>query len=169
MRYLAALAVMVAATVNPWPATAHLVRHPDKPTLSQLENRERSQQRNLHHARYVCERGARANRRWHCGASVWIARELAQTRDRMSANLSPVSAILHVFGPYGAQAVEVARCETGGTFSVYARNGQYLGLFQMGDYARSTYGHSWTAVGQARAAYAYFRDAGGWGPWECKP
>ena len=100
---------------------------------------------------------------------MWIARELAQTRQQLAGNLSPVSAILHVFGPYGAQAVEVARCETGGTFSVYARNGQYLGLFQMGDYARSTYGHSWTPIGQARAAYAYFRDAGGWGPWECKP
>ena len=77
MRYLAALAVMVAATVNPWPADAHLAYQPNNDSL---EARERTQQRNLHHARYVCERGARANRRWHCGASVWIARELAQTR-----------------------------------------------------------------------------------------
>ena len=77
MRYLAVLAVMVAATVNPWPATAHLAYQPN---TDSLEARERVQQKNLHHARYVCERGARANRRWHCGASVWIARELAQTR-----------------------------------------------------------------------------------------
>ena len=62
----------------------------------------------------------------------------------------------------------VARCESG--LSVNAANGQYLGLFQMGSYARSRYGHSGTAIGQARAAYAYFRDSGyGWGPWACRP
>jgi hypothetical protein len=57
-----------------------------------------------------------------------------------------------------------ARCES--TLNVYATNGQYQGLFQMGDYARSRYGHGWDAWAQARAAYAYFRDAG-WAPWEC--
>ena len=88
--------------------------------------------------------------------------------ERLMAN--PVNAILHVFGRYGAQAVAVSRCETGGTFSVYAQNGQYLGVFQMGFYARSRYGHSWTAIGQARAAYRYFVDSGrDWSPWECKP
>jgi hypothetical protein len=34
-----------------------------------------------------------------------------------------------------SEAWSVARCETGGTMSVWANNGQYLGLFQMGDYA----------------------------------
>lgn len=82
----------------------------------------------------------------------------------------PVAAIRHVFGAYGDQAVAVSRCETGGTFSVYATNGQYLGLFQMGQYARSVYGHSWTALGQSRSAYAYFRDSGSdWSPWRCRP
>jgi hypothetical protein len=62
----------------------------------------------------------------------------------------------------------VAQCESG--LSVYARNGQYLGLFQMGDYARSRYGHSWDALGQSRSAHAYFVDSGSdWSPWECKP
>lgn len=68
----------------------------------------------------------------------------------------------------GSQAWEVARCETGGTFSVWANNGQYLGLFQMGDYARSRYGHGWNPWAQARAAHRYYRDAG-WSPWECQP
>lgn len=84
--------------------------------------------------------------------------------------MGPQAAICHVFGSYCSQALSVARCETGGTFSVYAQNGQYLGLFQMGSYARSRYGHSWTAIGQARAAYGYFVDSGrDWSPWQCRP
>lgn len=67
-----------------------------------------------------------------------------------------------------SEAWEVARCETGGTFSVWANNGQYLGLFQMGDYARLRYGHGWNPWAQARAAHRYWLDAG-WSPWECKP
>ena len=74
-----------------------------------------------------------------------------------------------VFGPrYDDQAVAVARCESG--LSVWARNGQYLGLFQMGSYARAKYGHGNNAWVQARAANHYFRDSGrDWSPWSCKP
>jgi hypothetical protein len=76
--------------------------------------------------------------------------------------------IHHVFGKYGTQAVQVAKCESG--LTVWARNGQYLGLFQMGDYARGRYGHSWNPWAQARAAFRYFRDSGyDWSPWACKP
>ena len=94
--------------------------------------------------------------------------ELCQALERKLRD--PVQAILAVFGPRGWEAVEVARCETGGTFSVYARNGQYLGLFQMGSHARALYGHGYTPLQQARAAYRYFVDAGrDWSPWACKP
>lgn len=75
-----------------------------------------------------------------------------------------------VFGSYGSQAVAVARCESG--LSVWAGYGkhQYLGLFQMGSFARATYGHSNHAWGQARAAYRYFVASGrDWSPWTCKP
>jgi hypothetical protein len=76
--------------------------------------------------------------------------------------------VCQVFGRYCHQALRVASCETGGTFSVWARNGQYLGIFQMGSYARSRYGHSNTVLGQARAAYRYFVDSGrDWSPWSC--
>lgn len=77
--------------------------------------------------------------------------------------------IKQVFGRYGEQAVTVASCESG--LSVWARNGQYLGLFQMGSYARSKYGHSYNnAWIQARAARGYFIDSGrDWSPWSCKP
>ena len=73
-----------------------------------------------------------------------------------------------VFGKYGAQAVRVAECESG--LTIGATNGQYLGLFQMGSFARSTYGHSWNPWGQARAAHRYFIASGrDWSPWSCKP
>jgi hypothetical protein len=79
-------------------------------------------------------------------------------------------AIRFVFGAYADQAIRVSSCETGGTFDTNASNGQYLGLFQMGDYARGRYGHGPTAIEQAKSAYAYFVASGKtWGPWECKP
>lgn len=78
--------------------------------------------------------------------------------------------ILKVFGPrYGPQALRVSWCES--RYWVWAHNGQYLGLFQMGDYARSKYGHSYNnAWVQARAAYRYFVESGrDWSPWACRP
>ena len=81
---------------------------------------------------------------------------------------NPTWAICHVFGEYCSQALRVASCESGR--NTWAQNGQYLGMFQMGDYARSTYGHSSTPLGQAKAAYRYFMAAGAdWSPWSCKP
>lgn len=92
----------------------------------------------------------------------------AQVRSLQAARSTPQGAIRHVFGPYAEQALAVAWCES--RFDVNARNGQYLGLMQMGEYARGRYGHGPTALEQARAAYAYFVDAGySWGPWSCKP
>jgi len=78
-------------------------------------------------------------------------------------------AICKVFGPYCKQALAVAWCES--KWYVWAGNGQYLGLFQMGSYARSRYGHHTTnAWKQARYAYRYFVDSGkDWSPWSCKP
>jgi hypothetical protein len=78
------------------------------------------------------------------------------------------AAIRVTFGRYAGQALSVAWCES--RWSTRARNGQFLGLFQMGTYARSRYGHSHTAIGQARAAHRYFVASGRtWGPWSCKP
>jgi hypothetical protein len=75
-----------------------------------------------------------------------------------------------VFGAYGDQAVKVADCETGGSFSVWASNGQYKGLFQMGSSERARYGHGNNAWAQSRAAKRYFVATGkDWSPWSCKP
>lgn len=77
-------------------------------------------------------------------------------------------AIIKVFGKYARQALTVAKCESG--MSIRAYNGQYLGLFQMGGFARSTFGHASHAWGQAHAAYRYFAASGyDWSPWSCKP
>lgn len=76
---------------------------------------------------------------------------------------SVVGSICYFWHPCGF-AIAVARCESG--LSTGAANGQYLGLFQMGSYARSRYGHGADAFTQARDAHAYWLDSG-WSPWEC--
>jgi hypothetical protein len=94
-----------------------------------------------------------------------LKRELANHR---ATGISPTLAIRLVFGAYSSQALRVAWCES--RWSTGARNGQYLGLFQMGSFARSTYGHAGDALGQAQAAYRYFVASGrDWSPWACKP
>lgn len=97
-----------------------------------------------------------------------IKRLQVQVRSLQSAQATPEGAIRHVFGGYAEQALRVAACESG--YSVWAQNGRYLGLFQMGSSERSTYGHGSTPLEQARAAYAYFVASGrDWSPWACKP
>ena len=77
-------------------------------------------------------------------------------------------AICKTFGRYCQQALRVSWCES--RWYVHATNGQYLGLFQMGSYARSAFGHGPGAWAQARAAYRYFVASGrDWSPWACKP
>jgi hypothetical protein len=83
--------------------------------------------------------------------------------------MTPAEVICEVFGRrYCRQAVAVAWCESRHTTT--ARNGQYLGLFQMGSSERVRFGHGPAAWDQARAAYRYFVVAGrDWSPWSCKP
>jgi len=108
-------------------------------------------------------------------ARIWrsrahVARKAAEyllvlRRQRLA---NPTEAICHVFGSYCEQALRVASCESGR--GVHAQNGQYLGMFQMGSYARARYGHGYTPLVQAQAAYRYFVDSGrDWSPWSCKP
>ena len=106
--------------------------------------------------------------RW--AAKLWQQRSKGVNTKLRSINADPRKAICFVFGEYCSQALRVSSCETGGTYHIGATNGQYLGLFQMGNYARSNYGHGYTALEQARAAYAYFVNSGrDWSPWSCKP
>jgi hypothetical protein len=117
--------------------------------------------------------------RFHRAQLRWTTLELLKTQraiDRRDAlrraavlrRSSPVQVIRHVFGTYWRQAIAVARCESG--LSVWAHNGQYLGLFQMGSSERSLYGHGATPLAQATAAHRYFVASGrDWSPWQCKP
>jgi hypothetical protein len=87
---------------------------------------------------------------------------------RRRAKAPPRRAICDVFDQYCKQAVAVAWCES--RLQTTARNGEYLGLFQMGSSARRLYGHDSTAYGQAVAAHKYFVSSGrDWSPWSCKP
>jgi hypothetical protein len=92
----------------------------------------------------------------------------ALNRQTQSASVvSPTDAIRQVFGRYADQAIRVAYCES--RLHPDATNGQYLGIFQEGNWARSHYGYGPDALTQARSAYAYFRDNGySWGgAWSC--
>jgi hypothetical protein len=114
----------------------------------------------------------RASLRAHATAARRLQRRLERERTtrRLQAvrKAGPRKAICHVFGPYCGQALRVARCESG--LSVGARNGQYLGLFQMGSSERRRFGHGVTAFEQAKAAHRYFVLSGrDWSPWSCKP
>src|SRR4051812_5221039 len=117
--------------------------------------------------------------RWHIAHMKWTQRELKESlarRKKLEAQAarersrqvtsyggSNGAIVCAVFGGYCSQAIAVATCES--HLNTGAVNGQYLGMFQMGDYARSKYGHGSDALTQARAAYAYFRDSGSsWGP-----
>ena len=114
-----------------------------------------------------------AERHTHgCGYLRWIAKRWTLRADKHYKFYNKLqdaeAAICYIFGSYCSQALRVADCESG--LSRNAHNGQYLGLFQMGNFARSTYGHSDTFLGQAIAAHKYFVASGrDWSPWSCKP
>jgi hypothetical protein len=98
-----------------------------------------------------------------------LRRSLARREARRLATAPPRTAICHVFGKRHCQeALAVSWCES--RHSTSAQNGQYLGLFQMGSWERSRFGHGTTPHAQALAAHRYFVLAGSdWSPWSCKP
>lgn len=156
-------------------ATAHLITKPKDKTLHAIKQ---AQTENLAHARFVCHQGGGQQQRWACKAVRWLKRELSETNHSiymLRLRTDPRAAICHVFGPACREAIEVALCESDyhprdGVPDTYAKNGQYLGMFQMGENERATYGHGSSALAQARAAHAYYLDSGrDWSPWDCKP
>ena len=101
-------------------------------------------------------------------ASVAALRAKIRARDgRKLAKLPPRKAICSVFGSDCEEAVAVAWCES--RLNPTAENGQYRGLFQMGSYERSLFGHGNTAHDQSVAAHRYFvRSGRDWSPWACR-
>lgn len=79
--------------------------------------------------------------------------------------------IYDVFGDAGARAVQVARCESG--LNPRAVNGQYRGLFQLGNYhvgRAEAMGYSWDQMFEAYpnivVAHNLYAEQG-WRPWSC--
>lgn len=117
-------------------------------------------------------RAGRPHRRYRVS---WALPQLVKTSTRLRRHIrwlrtvpswhptTVVGAVCKLWNPC-EPALRVFRCESG--LSTSATNGQYLGFAQMGDYARSRYGHGPDAWSQAVAAHAYYMDSG-WSPWEC--
>lgn len=87
-----------------------------------------------------------------------------------------IHAIKRHFGKDWRAATNVAYCEASAYHWLItkrpwtAENGQYEGMFQMGEWERETYGHGPSPWHQSKAAVKYFRASGSdWSPWECKP
>ena len=99
---------------------------------------------------------------------VVLRRTLDRREARRLSTLPPKAAICRVFRRKCGEAVAVAWCES--RLDPRARNGEYLGLFQMGSHERRLFGHGATADAQSRAAHRYFLRSGrDWSPWSCKP
>lgn len=98
---------------------------------------------------------------------LWLAAD-ARGRALTPAQERARQAVLDVWPKaYEQAALAVAWCESRWYRS--AKNGQFLGIFQMGAHERRTYGHGTGAYAQARAALRYFRATGSdWSPWSCR-
>jgi len=98
--YLAAwLALTIILTV--WlaaPARGHLLRYPDHPKRSVLENREQSQVKNLKHCRYVARNGLGPHVRWHRLCVRWLTEELLETRRALRPPVTDWAAIQMHYG-----------------------------------------------------------------------
>lgn len=96
--------------------------------------------------------------------AVWVA--VADAK----AKREPVQVtICRVFGPHCYEALRVSWCES--RWHTWARNGSYLGLFQVSEHWRRTVpGWGPTPLQQARHAYRVFLKTGAnWSHWECSP
>ena len=97
-------------------------------------------------------------------ALAWATGQAAQASQGRSNYQSAQRAVCYYFGTNCPTAMQIVKCETGGTYVPWASNGQYHGIFQMGSHERATYGDGNNVWAQAKAAHKYFMDAG-FGPW----
>lgn len=107
----------------------------------------------------------------HWAYRLWRGRVVHCRAKTAYLNAVPPRAIVYVFSRIGevATAITVAGREAGRgdiwryPYCTRVDNGVgFLGCFQMGDWARDTYGHGPTALDQAWAALRYVVDAHGW-------
>lgn len=74
--------------------------------------------------------------------------------------------VCRVFVGQCKQAVNVAWCES--RLNPRARNGSYVGVFQLGEHERKAYGHGRSVWAQSIGALL-LHAARGWQPWSCRP
>ena len=161
------LLIPVAVATLHWvaPASAQLITHPKCKTM---HCREVSQKQNLKHARYLCNHGRHATKRWGCQAIRWLTRELHETWNA----LRPRVAVRTLQGSDIGAWICIHSHE--GAWDSNTGNGYYGGL-QMDYGFMQTYGAEfmrswgtadrwppWAQITAARRA----RDSGrGYGPW----
>jgi hypothetical protein len=110
---------------------------------------------------------SRPFRNWALNLWRWRARKACGKVRYL--NSDPRLAVRYVFQrvAQAAKALSVVRCES--NFWLWARNGQYENIFQMGLSERRRFG--WHVAGSPAlvaswAAFGYWR-VSGWGPWAC--
>lgn len=83
------------------------------------------------------------------------------------SNAEIICRVAHNYQLSCSGMIRVAQCES--TLNRWATNGQYLGLFQLGGFARSKFlrGNWYNPWKNSEAAARYARWAGGWSPWTC--
>lgn len=119
---LTVVALSVLATATGSTAQAYLQAKPkDRSNKAILA----SQTVNLKHARYVCNNGANAHKRWACHAVKWLTRERNETLAKMVPKWGPWSF------PDSCLR-EISRRETAGTYSPTIWNYQGSGAYGIG-------------------------------------
>jgi hypothetical protein len=121
-----ALMTVVAALTFTGAASAHLVRVPDHPEKSHLENQLASQTENVKHLRYVCRNGRSTwtKTKWHCYMQPRIERERQET---LFVLFPPAPS--RVSGTGDACLDELIDRETAGTWDPGIWNSQGSGAF----------------------------------------
>ena len=138
MRKLALTVIggFVIATATGSTAQAYIQQVKDSPKRTKMEDRLVQQRINFKHARYVCNNGANAHKRWACKAKVWLKLEFQETYQILHPPTPTVS--------NGSVWYAIAQCESGGNWHINTGNGFYGGL----QFMTST----WLAYGGGRYA-----------------
>jgi hypothetical protein len=149
----ATLALIVATDAN-----AHLIAKPKNRSLSAINA---SQLENLKHARYVCNHGANASKRWNCRAVKWLKREYNETEAKLHPRMTDIGAWSCIHGYEGAWNANTGNGYYGGLQMDIAFQAGYGGEFLR----RWGTADNWPPWAQIRAARRA-RDSGrGYYPW----
>lgn len=161
------MGLLAATMLVPAQADARLMT---KPKCDTLDCRKTSQLKNLKHARYVCNNGARYPKRWSCSAVKWLKREYNETLAALAPKVEKTGA----WAWYLTPATQCVTNHEGAWTSVNSAG--YYGRFQMDvpfqnetAYGRAAYrrwgtADHWPPAVQVQHAYSIWSYAG-WSRW----